>query len=104
MAKATLTSRIKNLEDCWRGIDDWLHNGFSEKVAGIVSDVVTEQQKEEWKQEKEERQFQLDEQRMANEEKGNERDAKIKMWGLIIGGLNGGVIVTVVTVLLTRGG
>lgn len=117
MAKITLTQRVDSLEGCYASLTDdmegvkeevmkmtkWLQNGLGEKIASSVTTAVKEYQQEQWEREREERKLQLEEQRIKNAEIGQEKDAKLKMWGIIISVLNGGFIITLLSYMLTRG-
>lgn len=51
-------------------------NGFSEKVAGIITVKLAEYQAAQWEREREERRLQLEEQKEANRAYGEKRDAE----------------------------
>ncbi len=74
MSGETLTVRVAKLETIGREMNDWLHNGLTEKIGQVVSEVLVAKQKEGWEQEREERRLQIEEQRMRNEATGKAKD------------------------------
>ena len=103
MPKETLSTRVKQLEKDHGEMNSWLHNGFTDKVARIIGDVLTERQKDEWQHERDERKMDLEELKVSNAAKGNERDRLVKIVAAILTFLGSGSVIGLILLLLKKG-
>ena len=115
MAKATLDSRVEELEGCVcelkdglkavadevHEIDKYLHNGFGDRLGEKVKAALVAHQAELWQREREERELRIKEKELADREYGRARDRKMQvMLGLI--GAAAVIIPPVITLILSR--
>jgi vacuolar-type H+-ATPase subunit I/STV1 len=87
---------IDRLRDRFNDFEKFLENGLSKKIASVVTEAVSDRNREDRKEERDERELQL-------KEIGARKDRILRWAVLILGTLNGGAVAGVIIALVTRG-
>lgn len=91
---------VSVIDDGFKKHQAWMSNGFTARVASLISQQVSEMQKIEWEREREERRLQLEEQREKNKAMGEERERKMRLILTVTTVVIAPVIVTLGTALV----